>query len=151
MKKLLVFSMLLVSFVSYGQIAVLSIPKSNEVGKIKSGMYTHAEITYTTEGKDTTYTFRYMDAQYKTLTEYKSVYFQSDNNTLESFYQICKSVFSDENKKNKYYSVDFKMGNDFMLVKNSRMFGIWYVTIGVINKGFTIQLLESQIDKLFGK
>jgi hypothetical protein len=151
MKKLLVLLISFVSFASYGQISVINIPKSNEVGKVKSGMYTHAEITYMVDDKDTTYTFTYLDAQYKMLTEYKSVYFQSDGKSLESFYKICKSVFNEQNKKNKDYSVSFKLGNDFMFVRNSRMFGIGYVTIGVIDKGYTIQLLESQIDKLFAK
>ena len=151
MKKLLAVTLVLLSFLSYGQITVLNTPKLLEVGKVKSGIYTSGEIYYTVEGKDTTYTFRYMNAQYKMITDYKSVYFQSDNNALNEFYKICKSVFSEENKKNKNYFVEFKLGNDFVFVKNSRMFGINYITIGVLDKGYTIQLLESQIDKLFGK
>jgi hypothetical protein len=151
MKKLLLFSLILFSFLSNAQIKVLNIPKSIELGKVNAGFYTHSEITYIVDEKDTVYTFRYMDARYKGIVEYKSVDFKSDNNTLNEFYNICKSVFSEENRKNKNYIVNFKLGNDYFLVKNTRMLGITYVTIGVIDKGYTIQFLESQIDKLFGK
>ena len=150
-KLLLLLPIYLICQSTYAQIVILEIPKSIEIGKMKNGTYTHFKISYNLEDQDTTYTFTYRDAQYSVLDDYKSVLFQSDGNSLESFYKICKSVFKEENKKNKNYSVHFKLGNDMMSVTNSRIFGITYMRIGIIGKGYSIPILEFQIDKLFGK
>jgi hypothetical protein len=152
MKKLLVLSMVLVSVVSYGQIQVYNVnttPKTS-IGKIKSGLAFVAEMEREIEGKDTTYTLSYQEGQYQHITSIKSLRFNSDGNSFDSFYEICKSVFKDENKKNKDYNVIFKLGDDNIAVINSRTMGITCVRI-MNGNSYTAPLVENQIDKLFGK
>ena len=153
MKKLsMVFLLALVATVSFGQIQVYNVNKTpkTSIGKLKSGLAFVAEMESEVEGKDTTYTLSFHDARYTQIVSIKSLYFNSVGNSFESFYEICKSVFKEENKKNKDYMVTFRLGDKDIAVVNSRMMGITYVRILVDNSG-TIQLLESQIDKLFGK
>jgi hypothetical protein len=153
MKKLIIVSMItLVSFVSYGQIQVYNVnttPKTS-IGKIKSGLAFVAEMEREVEGKDTTYTLYYQEGQYQHITSIKSLHFNSVGNSFDSFYEICKSVFKDENKKNKDYMVTFKLGDKDIAVVNSRMMGVTCVRV-MIGNSYTNPLVENQIDKLFGR
>ena len=44
----------------------------------------------------------------------------------------------------------FKLGQETVMVANSRMMGITYARL-FVNNSDSIPLLESQVDKLFGK
>jgi spore maturation protein CgeB len=153
MKQILVVAIALIASVSsFAQLQVIDVNKnpSTTVGKLKSGLAFIAELDYRLDDKDTIYTLSYQDNKYQHIVAIKSINFNSDGNALDGFYSICKSVFSEENKKNKDYNVIFKLGNEEMMVMNSRMMGITYVRI-VIGNSYTLPLLESQVDKLFGK
>ena len=153
MKKLILIAFaLIVSIPSFAQIQVIDVNKSSSVtvGKLKSGFAFIADLEYKLDDKDTVYTLSFQNNRYQQIVAIESINFSSDGNALDGFYSICKSVFSEENKKNKDYSVTFTLGNQTIMVINSRMMGIPYVRI-LVGNSFTFPLLESQIDKLFGK
>jgi hypothetical protein len=153
MKKILVVAIaLIVSFSSFAQIQVIDVNKSSSVtvGKLKSGLAFVADLEYKLDDKDTLYTLSFQNNRFQQIVAIESIHFNADGNTLYGFYSICKSVFSEENKKNKDYSVTFKLGNQTIMVVNSRMMGTTYLRIFAGN-AYTLPLLESQIDKLFGK
>jgi hypothetical protein len=153
MKKVIMTSLLvLVASFSFGQIQVYKVDKTppTSIGKLKSGLAFVAEMEREVNGMDTTYTLSYQDNKYQHITAIQSLQFNSVDNSFDTFYEICKSVFKEENKKNKDYSVTFKLGQETIVVTNSRTMGTAYVRIFSGN-GYSIPLLESQIDKLFGK
>ena len=137
---------------SFGQVQIIEVDKNQSVtiGKLKSGFAFIAELEYKLDNKDTVYTLSFQDNRYTQITSIKSVSFNSDGDALNSVYSIFKSVFKDENKKNKDYNVTFNLGQKTVQVINSRMMGITYVRL-LVDNSYSIPLLESQVDKLFGK
>ena len=143
MKKLLVFSMLLVSFVSYGQI---SISQSKTIGVIKNGG--SEDIKLSTSGKNITLNYSGIDANNK--WENSVIRFTGDENDLNTLYSAFISVFEPDNKDNKNYSLELTLGNDVVKIENKKMFGSPYVVFGN-GKTHTRQLTKGQIETLFGK
>ena len=153
MKKILVVAIALIATVnSFGQVQIIEVDKNQSVtiGKLKSGFAFVAELEYKLDNKDTVYTLSFQDNRYTQITSIKSVSFNSDGDALNTVYSIFKSVFKDENKKNKDYNVTFNLGQKTVQVINSRMMGITYVRL-LVDNSYSIPLLESQVDKLFGK
>ena len=153
MKQILVVAIALIATInSYGQVQLLQVDNNQTVtvGKLKSGFAFIADLEYKIDDKDTVYTLSFQDNRFTQITSIKSVSFNSDGDALNSVYSIFKSVFKDENKKNKDYNVTFKLGQETVMVANSRMMGITYARL-FVNNSYSIPLLESQVDKLFGK
>lgn len=101
------------------------------------------------ETNDTTYVLMYRNAEYQTLVDFKTVHFGNQDSTLTEFYKILKSVFLDENIKNRDYRVEFKLGDEDVSVSTYRIMGVTSVRF-YTQKGYCY-LTEKQIDKLFGK
>lgn len=141
--------LLSVCFSASSQIEVQATPKSIAIGKVKSGSTTLAELSYTVTDGDTLYTILYNNMEYKTLTDYQYLRFNEDGGTLNKLYEVIKSVFLDENKKNKDYSVSLKLGADQVVIGNIRLMG---TTSALISgpKGY-VYLTEKQVDKLFNR
>ena len=153
MKQILVVAIALIATInSYGQVQLLQVDNNQTVtvGKLKSGFAFIADLDDKIDDKDTVYTLSFQDNRFTQITSIKSVSFNSDGDALNSVYSIFKSVFKDENKKNKDYNVTFKLGQETVMVANSRMMGITYARL-FVNNSYSIPLLESQVDKLFGK
>ena len=146
-KKVITLSISVFSyFISHSQIAVLNIEKPIKIGVIKSAGLELASLSYTHKDKDTLYTLTYRDMNYKQIMVYKDIKFEETGGVLNSLYSICKSTFLEKDKE-----INFKLGEDYTFLIGSRLFGLKYVTIGATNKGYSMPLLETQIDKLFGK
>jgi hypothetical protein len=153
MKKILMVAITLIAVInSFGQVQIIEVDKNQSVtvGKLKSGFAFIADLEYKLDDKDTVYTLSFQDNRFTQITSIKSVSFNSDGDALNSVYSIFKSVFKDENKKNKDYNVTFNLGQKTVQVINSRMMGITYVRL-LVDNSYSIPLLESQVDKLFGK
>ena len=143
MKKLLVLTMVLVSFVSYGQI---SISQSKTIGVIKNGG--SEDIKLSTSGKNVTLNYSGIDANNK--WENSVIRFTGDENDLNTLYSAFISVFEPDNKDNKNYSLELTLGNDVVKIENKKMFGAPYLVFGN-GKTHTRQLTKGQIQTLFGK
>lgn len=133
--------------------AQIQIQKSESpvvIGKCKNGAYTQAQLSYMVQSdKDTLYNFSFLNAKYTTIDEYQDLLFSGENNTLNDFYGILKSVFKDENKKNKEYQVEFKLGNTQVVVSTYRTMGVTSVLL-TTGKGYCY-LTEKQVKKIFNR
>lgn len=149
MRTLYLTLLVLISFVVNAQIEVKQTPKWTTVGKVKNGMTYVAELQYMIEDKDTTYMVLYNNFKYQHITDIQSIVFANDDNTVQKFYDILKTFFSEENKKNKDYTINLKLGDSDVRLYNTRVMGVTSVSI-YTDKGY-FGITEKQLDKLFGK
>ena len=101
------------------------------------------------DDKDTTYTLRFNNMKYKHIDAIVSVDFSGIGNTVGDLYKAFKSVFAEENKKNKDYLVNFTLGKEPVAISNTKTMGVTSVMFLIKDAYFT--LTEKQVDKLFGK
>lgn len=150
MKHLLTLSFLIVFTKSFGQISPpTKVAPAVTVGKIAPLGGFVADLTYQINDGDTTYTLRFNDAQYKQINSIESVRFSADGGTVDELYNLFKSVFLDENKKNKDYIVQFTLGRESVTISNTKSLGVTSAMFTRKSSFFT--LTEKQVDKLFGK
>ena len=151
MKSLLLIICVITSpMITFSQISeAKKVEPQKVIGTIKSVGMTQHELSYRINEGDTLYTLMYRNADYKYITEFEFVNFSGEDNTLDKLYDILKSVFSEENKKNKEYQVKFKLGEKDVIVSNFRTMGVTSVMF-FTHDGHCFWT-EKQIDKLFGK
>ena len=139
--------------ITNAQISVTSVTNKAKVvvGKIAPLGAFIADLTYRVDGVDTVYSLCHHNQKYKTLTDINCVVFLGRDNTFESLYTLFKSVFLEENRKNKDYLVSFKLLDDGYVIRTRRYFGVTQVQFS--NELFTqyVSFTEKQVDKLFGK
>lgn len=150
MKKLFAILLLtmLFSITTFSQIEVKKASPDVTVGKLQTmGMLT-AELSYQVSETDTIYTIVYRNCRYTHITDFKSFRFDGISDTKNEFYKILKSFFADENRKNKDYKLDLKLGDTYVSVSGEKMgFGTYCVRIWT-ERGY-FYLVENQVDKLF--
>ena len=140
---------LIATIVSNAQLQVFERAKPIEIGKIKSGMYLHSSLSYVIQNdKDTTYTLAYRNGKYQILDSYETLYFNSENNTLNTLYEVMHKAFKVENIKD--YSVDIQLGNQLINIIGYKQMGVKGVMV-ITSKGWINVLTENQLNKLFGK
>jgi hypothetical protein len=121
------------------------VPTNQTIGKCKNGAYTQAEITFKPTKEDTVFRFTYLNAKYSTLNDYQTITFNSEGNTLSSFYSVLKDMFS----KQKGSEQSFKLGDTDVIVSNKKNMGVTALLIYTPN-GY-VYLTEKQVDKTFGR
>ena len=151
MKRLLFILSMTITTQCFSQIEVnRESSKDVIVGQVKNGAYLHSQLMYTVNGeKDTTYAIFFRNAKYETLSDFQYVTFTNDGGTLDTLYNILKSFFTEEHKKDKDYKVEFKLGKDDVTVENFTMLGKTSVMFWT-SKGY-FYINDKQVDKLFGK
>jgi len=150
MKKLLVTLAFATSAMfASAQIQTIETNEVKTVGRLKTGGILRCELTYVADGTDTTYMLSFIDSRYRVLKELRHISFNGADNTLNTFYSILKSFFTDNNKKNKDYTQQFKLGKDLITVKGSKSFGVYGANI--YYDGSYFGMTEKDIDKVFGK
>jgi hypothetical protein len=147
MKQLIFYLLLCGTICNQNANAQLTVQESAPtvtVGKTALG-----ELYYKIIDNDTMYTLLFRNAEYSTLIDYCSVTWQSEMGETQNLYDIIMSVFKDENKKNKEYKIQFKLGSTDVIVSTSRVMGMtqaWFWT----NDGYTA-FTQEQVKRLFGK
>ena len=121
------------------------------VGKVAPMGSFIAELVYriNKDEKDTIYTLMYRDAKYSRIISVKSVSFSGVDNTLNELYKAFKTVFTEENRKNKDYAINFDLGVSPVSIHNYRLMGA--VAAAFFHEGAIVYLTERQLDKLFAK
>ncbi|MBC6109947.1 hypothetical protein ACFOG5_07770 [Pedobacter fastidiosus] len=153
MKKItLLLALILIYSLCFGQIKKLEIPKKELIGKIAPGGNSTISIEcYKYE--DSTYLFRYLDAKFSRITEWKQFSIKSTED-LNTLYSYLQNGFKEMPKEN----VLLDIGNGYLLLNFSKFLGgkvvrIYHSTTldenGVV--GYTNMYTVKQIDKLFGK
>jgi hypothetical protein len=149
MKFLTVIAICLISLPSVAQIEVQESEKPARVGHFKNGATIGAELTYRINDGDTLYTLLFNDLEYKYLTEYKSISFDGTGGVVNQLYDVMKTFFSDENKKNKDYKKNLRLGDTNITLMNMKVMGVTSIMFHA--KGGYFYLTEKQLNKLFGK
>lgn len=130
---------------SVGQLEVKETAKSYTIGSFsKVGKWGASLVLYTMKN-DSAYAIEFRNEEFTTLFDYKAVIFRDKKGSLKGLYDVLKSFYIEENKNNKDYNVNIKLGKeDVYLVRYKS--DIWF---RVGSSYFTIR--EKDIDKLFGK
>ena len=146
MKSIIICSLTMLVGGASAQIStpVKEIP-STIIGKVNPMNTFIAELNYSVKDKDTTYTLSFRDMKYEQITSIKSIQFSGEGNTVEQLYSLMKSVFLDENKKNKDYAVTVTLGSNLVSISHYRNM------VQFLVDNSNVFLTEKQIDKLFGK
>ena len=148
MKCVLLFTVMLTSVAGRSQIEIKKKEPKVIMGTIKVVGSIQAQLYYRIVEEDTLYTLLFRNQEYQQLVDYSSVTFSAEDNTLKKLYDILKSVFTEENKKNKEYKVKLKLGETEVIISNFRIMGGTSVMF-FTSDGY-ITLTEKQVDKLFG-
>lgn len=120
------------------------------IGKAKRSGLMIAELMYKVDAdNDTSYAIVYKNAEYETLTDIQHITFDGGGEVLNQLYQVLKSFFTEENKKNKDYKKQFTLGTQDLLVSSHKIMGSTVISIRP-DKGY-FELTEKELDKLFGK
>lgn len=119
------------------------------IGELKFALSTKAKMQYSASGKDTTYMLLMRDAEKNRTNHYFSVSFNSYGDTYNQFYEILKSFFIPENRKNRKYMKTFKLGGTGVNVQHD--WNLSGATIMLTTREGFIVLNEREIDKLFGR
>lgn len=149
MKILSAILLLVLPMIGFAQISISS-QNAKVFSTVKRGPVLIASITYTTAGADTTYNLEFNNADEDAPTlDLNKVSFSGSGNTLSGLYEVLKSFFSEEHKKNKAYMVEFELGGSKITASNVRVLGKTSIMIKT-PEGF-FYLTENQVDKLFNK
>lgn len=135
------------SLLSFGQLQIT--PEKHPIGTIRSFGFTYFQLSYTVDRSDTTYSLMFKNLQYEDREDYQTITFHGEGNALNNFYDLMTSVWRKENRRNKDYEVNFRLGNQNVSVSNFRLTGISYVRLAT-DSGYCI-LTRGQVDQLFGK
>lgn len=151
MKHLFIFSICMVITVSsFSQLEKREVPKSVNIGKVKSGLLKMAELSYMVTDNDTAYILLYNDLKYKQITVWGDVFFSGGYTVLDGFYNILiEAVDADKGKE-----LSFKLGSTNITTLTRKMMGVKYVTLLIEKPGGSIgeaTLNKAQINKLFDK
>lgn len=146
---ILAISMFFVSFAVFAQIEIREADAWTTIAELKTLGLTKAKMEYKNQGTDTTYMLLMKDVRKHPEKNYFAVLFKGTDDTFNKFYDVLKSFFIAENRKNKKYMKTFKLGSDFVNIQHYRLItspGIMFST----KEGYTY-FSEKDIDKLFGK
>jgi hypothetical protein len=146
---ILVTTVFLFSFAAMAQIEISEPGAWTTIAELKTLGLTKAKMEYKNHGRDTTYMLFMKDVRKQPEKNYFAVHFKGTDDTFNKFYDVLKSFFIAENRKNKKYMKTFKLGSDFVNIQHYRLItspGIMFST----NEGHTY-FSEKDIDKLFGK
>lgn len=122
------------------------------VGKLKSLGSTIASLEYRESGRDTTYLLLMRDFTRRgdnAELQFFTIKFNGVDNTLETFYQLLKSFFLEENRKNKNYNQTFRLGDQMVYLQHNLL--ITGKGVMLSTKEGYINLSKGDIEKLFNK
>jgi hypothetical protein len=131
------------------QVEIRAVPKETVIGTVKNGGRMRSEMSYIASNTDTIYTILYQDVGYQHIVNLKKLTFSSKDDNFNKFYDVLKTFFAKENRKDKDYKLEVTVGDNKLLLSNYTVMGIVAVTI-TDNSG-SFMLTEKQLDKLFGK
>jgi hypothetical protein len=122
------------------------------IGKLKTLGSTKASLEYRVSGRDTVYLLFMKDFTKrgeKAESQFFSIKFNGVDDTFEKFYQLLKSFFLEENRKNKNYTQTFRLGEQMVNLQHYLL--VTGKGVRLSTKEGYINLSEGDIDKLFGK
>lgn len=153
MKKILLCFLYVISFQNAdAQITMAQKAEWKTVGKLKSLGSTLASLDYNVSGPDTIYLLFMKDFTKRgenAEPRFFSIKFNGMDNTVEKLYQLLKSFFLDENRKNKNYTQSFRLGDQMVYLQHNLL--VTGKGVMLSTKEGYINLSKGDIDKLFGR
>lgn len=150
MFKLLMAAVLCICFsAAFAQIEEQQSAKWEIIGELKTLGITKAKMEFIASGSDTTFLLLMKDMHRREDTDYFSIKFNSTGDTFSKFYELLKSFFIEENRKNRDYMRTVKLGSTMVNFQHNPLIGGPGVRI-TTNEGY-VNLTQRDIDKLFGK
>lgn len=153
MKNILIIILCAFSFqIVNAQITMAEKADWKPVGKLRSLGSTIASLEYRESGRDTTYLLLMRDFTRKgdnAETQFFTIKFNGVDNTLDTFYQLLKSFFLEENRSNKNYNQTFRLGDQMVYLQHTLL--ITGKGVMLSTKEGYINLSKGDIDKLFNK
>lgn len=122
------------------------------IGKLKTLGSTKASLEYRLSGRDTLYFLFMKDFTKrgeKAESQFFSIKFKGVDDTFEKLYDLLKSFFLGENRKNKKYTQTFRLGDQMVNLQHYLL--VTGKGVMLSTKEGYINLSEGDIDKLFGK
>lgn len=153
MKYIYFLTLILLSLASSGQIKKIDLPEKKLVGATASAgeLYLAMECY---KYEDGTYLFKYLDAKYPDLQEWKNFTLKSTED-FESLYSYIKKGFEEMPKQKvvldiggEYLSLDFSR---YLVHKGVRLSHSTTPDEDLGDVGYTKLLTAKQVDRLFGK
>ncbi|MBL0359219.1 MAG: hypothetical protein IPP72_21175 [Chitinophagaceae bacterium] len=132
----------------YAQIEMASPVQWKLLGEVKSIGITIAKMEFHTSGNDTVYFLLMKDFRKQQEINYFSLKFNSTANAFGTLYELLKSFFLNENKKNKDYIQTFRLGQEGVNLQHCTLVARHGVRL-TTRDGY-INLSEKNIDQLFG-
>lgn len=149
MKKIILFAIIAISTISYGQIKVVELPDAEKIGKITPGGIKTIEC----EKLNDTYYFHYRDAKFTRIENWKTFKIKDIDNAFEGLYSLIQKGFEEMPKEDIMIETnDGFIWLNFGNFLGSKVFSFRHSidkTGSVI--GTTGQYTKKQVDKLFGK
>ncbi len=150
MKSLFISFLLCIFALSiHAQIEMAETANWEKIGEVKSLGTTLAKLEYKITDADTVYFLLMKDFKKQQEVNYFSLKFKGTGGAYSQFYQLLKSFFTDDNRKNKEYMQTFKLGSEGVNLQHCTLIGRHGVRL-TTRDGY-INLSEKDIDKLFGK
>ena len=151
MKKVALFLMLLMTTASFAQLKKVQSTPSEQIGKAQQfGAPLEAEITKS----GNTYTVKYKDMKFKTLTEYREFSFEDVDKTFNDLYSAIEDGF----KTMPAEPVMLELPNHYVWLKFGKFLGSPVLTISSSDDKtknaqiyFSNEIAKKQVEKLFGK
>jgi hypothetical protein len=150
--RLLLTALLVLPVISYSQVQVkntsTSGEKENIVGIAKNLDVMVSKLTYGIVGADTAYTLTLIKGKNTFIADYQLLLFIGAG-SLNKFYTAVKSVFSEDNKKDKDYKVEMDVNGTKVTISTSRIKNNMAVLI-TTEEG-DCSLTEKQVVQTFGR
>lgn len=146
------FVFVIIFYVADAQITMAEKADWKPIGKLKTLGSTKASLEYRLSGRDTVYLVFMKDFTKrgeKVEPQFFSIKFNGVDNTFEKFYELIKSFFLEENRKNKNYTQTFRLGNQMVNLQHYLL--VTGKGVMLSTKEGYINLSAGDIDKLFGK
>lgn len=123
---------------------------STIVGKVTNMGTFIGQLAYAVdENKDSVYDLSFRNYKYTTITQIGHIRFSGEGHAVDSLYALMRTVFADENRKNKDYAVTVALGKQPISISTYRTMGT--TTVMILNDEGHGLFTERQLDKLFGK
>lgn len=147
MKRLLLIVTVAISLNAKSQIQKTSLPDLTKIGEIKSAMAFKADLNYYLSDKDTVYLIQFDNQKYTSISDIQSVRFKETGGVLNDLYKLLSEAIDAEKGKENA----FKLGEEEVLIKSSRMMGVKYIYFYIVKNGAFFNLTKKELDKLFNK
>jgi len=148
MKKLLLFTMIMICEISFGQIKQMDEVKKERIGQIKD---LSNEVISLERWNDGLIVFQYIDQKYSKITDFKSFSFLDVDGALDSFYNTLLDGIKAKEKK----EINLELPDDILTLKFGKMMGKGYVEIYHNSKsgvsGVVQWMDEKRLNKVFGR